>query len=76
MSHDRYIETTNILPFPRKRSPRLTMEMADKIRILARIGMMQHDIAAQVGVNQGRVSEVLTGKRFPPREPDLFDTAS
>jgi predicted XRE-type DNA-binding protein len=38
--------------------------------------MMQHDIAAQVGVNQGRVCEVLTGKRFPPLSRDLFDTAS
>lgn len=76
MHHESNNETGKIVPFPRKRSPRLTREMADKIRSLARIGMMQHDIAAQVGVNQGRVSEVLTGKRFPPHEPDLFDTAS
>lgn len=76
MHHESNNEPGKIVPFPRKRSPRLTMEMADEIRSLARIGMMQHDIAAQVGVNQGRVSEVLTGKRFPPREPDLFDNAS
>jgi hypothetical protein len=66
----------NILPFPRKRSPRLTQSMADHIRQLRRTGMMQHDIAAHVGVNQGRISEVLTGKRFPPQTPDLFDHAS
>jgi len=25
---------------------------------------MQHEIAAKLGINQGRVSEVLNGKRF------------
>lgn len=66
----------NIVPFPRKKSPHLTQQMADEIRRLRRVGMMQHDIAAHIGVNQGRVSEVLTGKRFPPHTPDLFDHAS
>jgi predicted XRE-type DNA-binding protein len=27
--------------------------------------MMQHDIAAHYRINQGRVSEVVNGKRFP-----------
>jgi len=27
------------------------------------LGHMQHDIAADLGINQGRVSEVKTGKR-------------
>ena len=55
-----------IIPFPRRRkSPTLTQEMADKIRWLHRHGMMQHDIAAHYRINQGRVSEVVNGKRFP-----------
>jgi hypothetical protein len=53
--------------FPNGRSPKLTQEMADEMRRLRNAGMMQHDIAARFGVNQGRVSEVLSGKRFPPR---------
>ena len=65
-----------IVSFPRKRSPRLTQAMADQIHRLRDVGMMQHDIAARLGINQGRVSEVLTGKRFPPQTPDLFDHAS
>ena len=49
----------------RSRSNRLTKEMAAKIRALRLAGMMQHDIAAHFGINQGRVSEVLNGKRYP-----------
>ena len=37
-------------------SPKLTQEMADEIRRLRNLGMMQHHIAAYFGVNQGRVS--------------------
>jgi hypothetical protein len=29
---------------------------------------MQHDIAADLGINQGRVSEVNTGKRKPAND--------
>ena len=57
---------------PRKRSPKVDEVMAEQFRHLRKKGMMQHDIAAVFGVNQGRVSEVLSGKTFPPREPDLF----
>lgn len=36
-------------------------------------GEFQHDIAADLGWNQGRVSEVKTGKRgTDPDQPDLF----
>lgn len=38
-------------------------------------GEFQHDIAADLGINQGRVSEVNTGKRggrFTGRQPSLF----
>ena len=55
-----------IVPFPRRRrSPSVTPEMARNIRWLYRHGMMQHDIAAHYQINQGRVSEVVNGKRFP-----------
>lgn len=32
------------------------------------LGDMQHDIAADLGINQGRVSEVNTGKRRPAND--------
>jgi len=32
------------------------------------LGDMQHDIAADLGINQGRVSEVNTGKRCPAND--------
>jgi len=31
--------------------------------------LAQHQIAAQLGINQGRVSEVLTGKKFAEVKP-------
>jgi hypothetical protein len=31
-------------------------------------GDLQHDIAADLGVNQGRISEVNTGKRRPSND--------
>ena len=68
-----YDHTASVVPFPRRHSPNLTEEMAEEIRKFRRLGMMQHDIAAYLKVNQGRVSEVLTGKRFPPKAPELFD---
>lgn len=53
----------------RKRST-LTAEIAAKIKRLATENRyFQHEIAAIVGVNQGRVSEVLTGKRFAEVRP-------
>jgi hypothetical protein len=59
-------ESKRIIPFPRRRrSPPVTLEMAQHIRKLYRLGMMQHDIAAHYRINQGRVSEVVNGKRFP-----------
>lgn len=35
-------------------------------------GEFQHDIAADLGINQGRVSEVNTGKRGLSDQPSLF----
>ena len=49
----------------RRSSIRLTAELAAEIKRLAATGeLMQHQIAALLGINQGRVSEVLSGKRF------------
>ena len=54
----------------RKASPSVTKEMAAKIKFLHKTpGLYQHQIAAELGVNQGRVSEVLTGKRWPEVDP-------
>lgn len=64
------------VPFPRKRrSPKLTPELAARIKGLLKYGLSQQDVATVCGVNQGRVSEVNTGRRFPGVEPaqgDLF----
>lgn len=44
----------------------LTPELAGKIRQLAEnTDLFQHQIAAALDLNQGRVSEVLRNKRFP-----------
>lgn len=49
----------------------LTAELAAKIKRLAReTTLAQHQIAAKLDLNQGRVSEVLTGKRFPEVQPE------
>ncbi len=50
----------------RKNSPRVTPEMAATIKyLIERLGLYQHQVAALFGLNQGRVSEVMTGKRHP-----------
>ena len=46
----------------RKRA-RLTDDIIRKIWIRLHLGDYQHDIAADLGINQGRISEVKTGKR-------------
>jgi hypothetical protein len=66
-------KTKKIISLPcRRKSPRVTREMAAMIHRLRKVGMLQHDIAALYSVNQGRVSEVLKGRRFP----DLLDQGS
>lgn len=42
---------------------KLTDDVIRKIWERLRVGDHQHDIAADLGINQGRVSEVNTGKR-------------
>lgn len=49
-------------------SPSLTLEHAVCIWRMRWQGLCQHEIAAELQLNQGRVSEVLTGKRFPEAE--------
>lgn len=41
----------------------LTDEVIRSIWERLRSGHFQHDIAADLGINQGRISEVKTGKR-------------
>jgi hypothetical protein len=43
-----------------------------EIRARLARGEFQHDIAADLGVNQGRVSEVNTGKRRPSNDNQLL----
>ena len=58
-------------------STRMTQALADEIRRLKKDeGLFNHQIAALLNLNQGRISEVLTGKRFPEHKPiqrSLFD---
>lgn len=52
-------------------SPPVTAEMAAKIKALLALGTItQHRIAAHFGINQGRVSELNTGKAFRGVKPD------
>jgi predicted XRE-type DNA-binding protein len=59
---------------PLKKEPKMaragqfTFDDAIQVWLMRWSGMYQHDIAARLGVNQGRVSEVLTGKRYPDSE--------
>lgn len=47
------------------RSPRLTPDLAARIkRLWQSTDLTQHEIGARLGLNQGRISEVLSGKRF------------
>ena len=46
-------------------SPPLTLGDAVEIHKRRALGEAQHNIAAGFHVNPGRVSEVLSGKRFP-----------
>ncbi len=54
-----------------RRSPYVTAKMASAIKwMLARTTLAQHQIAARFNINQGRVSEISTGKRFR-NEPEI-----
>lgn len=50
----------------RKNSPKVTPEMAAHIRFLVnKQGLYQHQAAALLGLNSGRVNEVIKGNKFP-----------
>jgi predicted XRE-type DNA-binding protein len=54
----------------RKASPPVTREMAAHIRYLVtKQGLYQHQAAALLGINPGRVNEVMKGHRFPEEPP-------
>jgi hypothetical protein len=59
---------------PKKERNRAPMCEATYAVIRARLalGEIQHDIAADLGINQGRVSEVNTGKRGDPNQLSLL----
>lgn len=56
---------------PRKNASKpLTAEAAAQIKKLAQTtDLAQHQIAAVLDINQGRVSEVLTGRRYSDVPP-------
>ncbi|MBU1213571.1 MAG: hypothetical protein KJ587_20240 [Alphaproteobacteria bacterium] len=60
-----------------KPSKRVTLLMAREFIRLKNAGWLQSRIAAEFDVNQGRVSEVITGQAFPeahlPAPKGLFD---
>lgn len=49
---------------PKRHSPILTEEDAAIIKLLLKLHVIQHDIAARFHTNQGRISEINTGKKF------------
>lgn len=54
---------------PKKPSKRLNLQEAKEVWRLRSMGWLQHHIAAHFGVNQGRISEILTGKLHPEAIP-------
>lgn len=50
-------------------SPPITPDMAAQIKKMKASGLFNHQIAAHFGINQGRVSEVMTGKLHPTVPP-------
>lgn len=65
------LRENNIIPFPRRKRSKpvanpLTEELASKIKTLVLLrGMAQQVVAAKLGLNQGRVSEVVNGHKYP-----------
>lgn len=54
----------------RTRSPSVTAEMAAHIRYLVHVvGLFQHQAAALMGINPGRVNEVVKLRRWPGVQP-------
>lgn len=66
-----------VIRSPRSHSEPMTPEKAAIAKKLLDEGWLQHDIAAYLEVNQGRISEISRGYIFPDVEPStqlkLFD---
>ena len=43
---------------------RLSPEVAAKIKLMRGQGLYVHQVAAELGINQGRVSEVMRGQKY------------
>ena len=54
---------------PIKPTPPMTVDLASKALTLVKMGLKQHQAAALLGVNEGRISEVVNGKTFPGAKP-------
>ena len=52
----------SLKPRANNKSPKVTKGMARAIRALAWQGVASHDIAAQLGINPGRVNDALNNK--------------
>lgn len=50
-------------------APHMTPELAAAIKTMRANGLYVHQIAAELGINQGRVSEVMKGKIFKDQPP-------
>ena len=62
---------------PIKPTPPMTAELASKAITLVKVmGLKQHQAAAILGLNQGRISEVITGKRYSRAAPCPTDQLS
>jgi hypothetical protein len=58
---------------PKRHRAPLVAETYRVIKERLALGHLQHDIAADLGINQGRISEVNTGKRGAvPEQGNLF----
>jgi hypothetical protein len=51
------------------RTVSVTPQTASVIKYALTLGYYQHDVAAYFGLNQGRVSEINTGKRWRGVKP-------
>lgn len=47
----------------------MTPELAASIKAMHKHGLYQSQIAAELGINQGRVSEVVNGRTFTESRP-------
>lgn len=55
----------------KRKSGRMTPELAAKAKALLAEGLWQHEVAARLSVNQGRISEIKNGQRFADVKPDF-----